>query len=278
MSLYALRQQITDVIEGVVPGSPQSKGLPTGIAALDSLLPANGIPRGRLTELLGTQGSGRTSVLRRVVQAVVNDGLWVAFIDAGRTLAPGDWAHIGRENTLWIVRPPSGDVNRGAWCADVLLRSGAFALVVLDGAAVLTRSIAVRLSRLARDSNSAFIVTGDDRSATMLGGPLRLRVRAHLPAHVPAHVSAHVSAHVPAHVPAQPMRLRQESDPPSITRRPRYRKTKRFSISVEKGGSPRLVEVSCAIEVESRLCTHPEVPDRRGVARRTRGKWGTGVG
>jgi hypothetical protein len=230
-------------------GEVQTGGLPTGIADLDSLLPSSGIPRGRLTELLGVRGVGRTTLLRRIVRNVVNAGFWVAYIDATRTLAPAQWAGIGRGDRLWVVRPPAGDNARGAWCADVLLRSGAFALVVLDGAPVLNRSIAVRLSRLARDSNSAFVVTGDERSATMLGGALRLRLRRTTP------------------------RMRG--------RRRRWRgalaRDRWFSIAIEKGGSPRSVEVCCAVGVESRLCTYPEIPDRRGVARRTRGKWGTTV-
>jgi hypothetical protein len=243
MSIQSLRQQIIDVVQGVTAEAPPA-GLPTGITGLDSLLPSNGIPRGRITELLGERGAGRTTLLRRIVGQVVRSGLWVAYIDATRTLAPAHWAHIGSRNMLWVVRPPPGDAGRGAWCADVLLRSGAFALVVLDGAPVLNRSIAVRLSRLARDSNSAFIVTGDERNATMLGGSLRLRLK----------------------------RIA-----PRIRNRKRRVRDRWFSIAVEKGGSPRIVEVCCAIGVEGRLCTHPEVPDRRGVARARRGKWGTTV-
>ncbi len=48
-------------------------------------------------------------------------------------------------------------------------------------------------------------------------------------------------------------------------------------ITVEKGGSLGLVEVSCDIGVARRLCTHPEVPDRRGVARRGGGRGAAGV-
>jgi hypothetical protein len=250
MSLKALRQQIQQVIEGVTPGEAHPVGLPTGIPALNAMLPSNGIPRGRLTELLGTQGAGRTTLLKRIVQTVINNGLWVAYIDASRTLAPESWAHIGRHNTLWVVRPPHGDAKRGAWCADILLRSGAFALVVLDGAPTLTRSIAVRLSRLAHDSNAAFIVTSDERSATMLGGAVRLRLK-------------------PLH-PVRPTR-RRTRDATVVYEAAR----KRFAICMEKGGNPKTVEVSCAIAVESRLCTYTAIPDRRGVARGTRGKWGS---
>jgi hypothetical protein len=260
MSLNILRQQISEV-EGVAGGQNQPGGLPTGVSELDDILPSNGIPRGRLTELLGTRGAGRTTLLRRIVQSVVSSGLWVAYIDASRTLAPQFWAHRGSKNILWVVRPPPADAKRGAWCADVLLRSGAFALVVLDGAPTLTRPIAVRLSRLARDSNSAFIVTSDERSAALMGGALRLRLRA---LREPRTQGAHPRR-------TQGTRETRGTHTTPALRRARER---RFLIEMEKGGSPKHVEVSCAIEVESRLCAHPAVPDRRGVARGTRGKWG----
>src|SRR6185312_15055428 len=47
--------------------------------------------------------------------------------------------------------------------------------------------------------------------------------------------------------------------------------TRTLKIVVEKGGSHRTVEVSCAIGVARRLCAHSQVPDRRGVARRASG-------
>ena len=62
---------------------------------------------------------------------------WVAYVDAQRTLDPRDWAHLGDAEGVWMIRPR--DATRAAWCADVLLRSGAFALVVLDGAPALTQ-------------------------------------------------------------------------------------------------------------------------------------------
>ena len=65
------------------------------------------------------------------------DGEWVAYIDASRTLAPRDWAQLG-DGTLWVVRPP--EAVKAAWCADVLLRSAAFSLVVLDSAPPISRA------------------------------------------------------------------------------------------------------------------------------------------
>ena len=101
--------------------------LPTGIPELDALLIGRGVPRGRLTEVVGARGSGKTSVLRQLVGTTAARGLWVAYIDAARTLAPRDWAHVegvgGKEPSVWMVRPNTP--GKGAWCADILLRSAA---------------------------------------------------------------------------------------------------------------------------------------------------------
>jgi hypothetical protein len=198
---------------------PDRAPLPTGLAELDALLVNHGIPRGRLTEITGAKGSGRTSMLRTLVTAVATGGRWVAYIDAARTLAPRDWAHVGSERApLWIIRPTTS--ARAPWCADLLLRSGAFALVVMDGAPPLARVIAVRLTRLARDVGAAFVVTGE-HGGDATGSSVRIRVT---------------------------------------------RSNRTTTITLEKGGKRRTLEVSYGRAVARRLCTHPEVPDRRGVA------------
>ena len=216
------------------PPLPVAPGLPTGLDALDAALASEGLPRGRLTEVVGA--TGKLTLLRQVVDAAVARGEWVAYIDASRTLAPRDWAHLAHVEGVSIVRPPSPAT--AAWCADVLLRSAAFALVVLDSAPPISRAVAVRLTGLARESNAAFVVVGDGRGATTnptkLGGAVRLRVS---------------------------------------------RRRQRLRIAIEKGAGvgrinrlQQVVEVCCANGVARRLCTHPEVPDRRGAARAAAGK------
>jgi protein ImuA len=254
MSLALLRQQLAEVVEATRPGTP---GLATGIAALDAALPNGGLPRGRLTEMVGAPGSGKTTLVHRIVARAVADGWWVAYVDATRTLAPRDWADIGRERReacgasggvrraadegLWIVRPD--EPARGAWCADVLLRSGAFALVVLDGAPVLARSVAVRLTRLAREADAAFLVLGDDAKASELAGSLRLRVA------------------------RQALKRRGTGDVAASA-------LQRITVVIEKGGPYQTInagEADRGIAVARRVRTHPEVPDRRGVARQQGG-------
>ncbi|MEP7086322.1 MAG: ATPase domain-containing protein [Gemmatimonadota bacterium] len=219
-SVRELKLQLGAIQESV---RPDRAPLPTGIAELDALLVDRGIPRGRLTEITGASGSGRTSMLRTLVTAAASGGRWVAYIDATRTLAPRDWAHVGSERApLWIIRPTNA--ARATWCADLLLRSGAFSLVVMDGAPPLARVLGVRLTRLARDVGAAFVVTGE-RGGDATGSSVRIR-------------------------------LTQSN----------ARSERTTTLTLEKGGKRRTIEVSYGRAVARRLCAHPEVPDRRGVA------------
>jgi recombination protein RecA len=236
---------IAELVKLLPPPPPPTPALPTGVAALDAVLVGGGLPRGRLTEIVGPTGSGKTTLTRAIVESTVAAHGWVAYVDAQRTLDARDWVHLGDAEGVWIIRPR--DAGRAAWCADVLLRSGAFALVVLDGAPVLTKSAAVRLTRLARESNAAFVVLGERTGgASQLGGAVRLLVERMTPG----------KRRHPPPTPHHPSGGEWvESAPRTI------------AVRVEKGGTLRTVEVRCAIGVARRLCTHPEVPDRRGVAR-----------
>jgi len=244
-SSSALRAEAVESLRALLPQPlPTAPGLPTGLDALDGALASGGFPRGRLTEVVGA--SGTLTLLRHVVQTAVERGDWVAYIDASRTLSPRDWSGLD-DRRLWIVRPP--EATHGAWCADVLLRSAAFSLVVLDSAPPVTRAIAVRLMGLARDSNAAFVVVGAG-DTTKLGGAVRL------------------------HVHRRRQRLRIE-----IQKGFRVQGTDRVqgaAFRVQGGGKySSMVEINCVIGVARRLCSYPEVPDRRGVAR-TSGKRGRG--
>ncbi|HUQ45921.1 MAG TPA: ATPase domain-containing protein [Gemmatimonadaceae bacterium] len=234
---------LAELVQLLPPPAPTAPAIPTGIAALDAAL-NGGLPRGRLTEMVGSTGSGKTTLARAVVEATVAGHGWVAYVDAQRTLDARDWVHLGDAEGVWMIRPH--DATRAAWCADILLRSGAFALVVLDGAPTLTKPAAVRLTRLARDSDAALVILGDRAgAASQLGSAVRLVVE-------------HAT-------PGNRRSRRADAGQGSSTAKSTMRT---IAVRIEKGGTLRTVEVSCAVAVARRLCTHPEVPDRRGVERR----------
>lgn len=246
LPLDALRARLATVAAPVAEGS----ALPTGIAPLDRVLRGGGLPRGRVTELVGARSSGRTTMLRRLVAETAERGLWVAYVDAGRTLAARDWARVRGEggDEVWMIRPPSA--SRAAWCADVLLRSGAFGLVVLDGAPRLRAPVAVRLGRLARETGTALLVTADAEGGAGGGG---------------------AEAALPAAVRLRVARLPARRGAPGGMEGPALVERRRIAITVEKGGLRRKVEVCYDIGLASRLCAHPEVGDRRGGGGRGRG-------
>src|SRR5688572_1420076 len=170
MSVSALRQQLAAILPP--PRAGDATAIPTGIEALDRALSDGGVPSGRLTEIQGARGSGRTTLVRHLVTTAVEARRWTAVIDGSRTLAPREWAEAGASGRLWVIRPHGAD--RSAWCADILLRSGAFSLVVLDGAPPLSRQVVVRLTRLAKEHDVALVVVGD---TPVIGSAVRLRLK-----------------------------------------------------------------------------------------------------
>ena len=248
------------------PPPPTITVLPTGLAALDAVLLGRGVPKGRLTEIVGLLGSGRTTLARRLVAAAVEQGLRAAYVDAGRTLDPRGWAPLAEDPVrgagVLVVRPK--DRGRGAWCADVLLRSGAFGLVVLDGAPPLSRQVTVRLTRLARDAGAALVVVGDEtgRGATGIPGALRLHTQG-------MHERKRAVRSAMSRTRDSGAGSGRRRDPATGERaeKEEEEETSSFVVTVEKGGASQRVEVSGAIGWTRRLCAHSEVPDRRGVAR-----------
>jgi len=155
---------------------PRGRGavVSTGIEALDALLPDRGLPRGRAIEWTGSRSCGKTAVLGATLRRFRAEGESAALIDASRTLYAPDWVDLKRgEGRFWVVRPRRAE--EAVWCADLLLRSGAFGIVVLDvseGAAALRRGASVRLQRLAEEAGSVFVTLGEVPVAA-----LRLRFR-----------------------------------------------------------------------------------------------------
>jgi hypothetical protein len=262
MSVSALRQQLAALLPP--PRASDAVAIPTGIEALDRALSDGGVPSGRLTEIQGARGSGRTTLVRHLVMTAIEARRWVAIIDGSRTLAPREWAEAGSSGRLWVIRPPGAD--RSAWCADILLRSGAFSLVVLDGAPPISRQVAVRLTRLAKEHDVALIVVGD---TPVIGSAVRLRVqRQKATGHRPQATGEVRGQRSEVRTGTNDSRFPIPDSHGAESRVTSHES--QITIRIDKGGTQHAVEVSCAIEVARRLRAHSEVPDRRGVATRNR--------
>jgi recombination protein RecA len=108
----------------------------TGSIALDVALGVGGIPRGRVIEVFGPEGSGKTTVTLHMIAEAQRGGGIAAFIDAEHALDP-TYAHALGVNIdeLLVSQPDSGE--QALEIADMLVRSGSLDLVVIDSVAAL---------------------------------------------------------------------------------------------------------------------------------------------
>jgi recombination protein RecA len=110
--------------------------IPTGSLALDIALGIGGIPRGRIVEVYGPEGSGKTTVCLHVIAEAQAKGGITAFIDAEHALDPTYARALGVNiDQLLVSQPDSGE--QALEIADLLVRSGAVDLVVIDSVAAL---------------------------------------------------------------------------------------------------------------------------------------------
>ena len=110
--------------------------IPTGSLALDLALGVGGVPRGRVTEIYGSEGSGKTTLCQHVVAEAQRMGGVAAFIDMEHALDPVYAATCGVDvDELYISQPDTGE--QALEIAEALVRSGAVDVVVLDSVAAL---------------------------------------------------------------------------------------------------------------------------------------------
>jgi len=110
--------------------------IPTGSLALDAALGVGGMPRGRIVEIYGPEASGKTTLALHVIASAQRGGGEAAFVDAEHALDPAYARKLGvnLENLL-ISQPDSGE--QALEITDVLVRSGALDVVVVDSVAAL---------------------------------------------------------------------------------------------------------------------------------------------
>ncbi len=113
------------------------EAIPTGSVALDNALGIGGVPRGRIVEIYGPESSGKTTLSLEILAEAQAMGGVVAFIDAEHALDPGYAARIGVDiDEVLISQPDTGE--QALEICDMLVRSGAIDVVVVDSVAALT--------------------------------------------------------------------------------------------------------------------------------------------
>ena len=117
--------------------SLEVEAIPTGSIALDIALGIGGVPRGRIIEIYGPESSGKTTLSLEILAEAQAMGGIVAFIDAEHALDPGYAARIGVDiDEVLISQPDTGE--QALEICDMLVRSGAIDVVVVDSVAALT--------------------------------------------------------------------------------------------------------------------------------------------
>ncbi|MEU3162803.1 recombinase RecA [Streptosporangium sp. NPDC006930] len=110
--------------------------IPTGSIALDVALGIGGFPRGRIVEVYGPESSGKTTVALHAVANAQRGGGIAAFIDAEHALDPEYAQKLGVDtDALLVSQPDTGE--QALEIADMLIRSGAVDLLVIDSVAAL---------------------------------------------------------------------------------------------------------------------------------------------
>lgn len=111
--------------------------IPSGILPLDVALGIGGLPKGRIVEIFGPEGSGKTTLALHAISEAQKNGGVAAFIDAEHALDPRLAAAIGVDiQSLYVAQPDSGE--QALYVLDTLVRSSAVDLVVVDSVAALT--------------------------------------------------------------------------------------------------------------------------------------------
>jgi len=110
--------------------------IPTGSLALDAALGIGGVPRGRIIEIYGPESSGKTTLALQIVAEAQAAGGIAAFIDAEHALDPSYAARLGVDiDEILISQPDTGE--QALEICDMLVRSGAIDVIVIDSVAAL---------------------------------------------------------------------------------------------------------------------------------------------
>ncbi len=167
--------------------------IPTGALSLDIALGVGGVPRGRVTEIYGPDGAGKTTLAQHIVAEAQKLGGVAAYIDMEHALDPAYAAACGVDvENLYISQPDTGE--QALEIAEALVRSGAVDVIVIDSVAALVPRAEIegemgdshpglqarlmsqalrKLSGAIKQSNTAMIFTNQlrEKIGVMFGNP-----------------------------------------------------------------------------------------------------------
>jgi len=116
---------------------PNVEAISTGSLGLDVALGIGGLPRGRVVEIYGPESSGKTTLTLHVIAEMQKAGGTAAFVDAEHALDPEYAGKLGVDvDELLVSQPDTGE--QALEITDMLVRSGAVDIVVIDSVAALT--------------------------------------------------------------------------------------------------------------------------------------------
>ena len=116
---------------------PDIEAISTGSIGLDVALGIGGLPKGRVVEIYGPESSGKTTLTLQVIAEAQKVGGTAAFIDAEHALDPGYAEKLGvNVDELLVSQPDTGE--QALEITDMLVRSGAVDIIVIDSVAALT--------------------------------------------------------------------------------------------------------------------------------------------
>lgn len=238
-SIAALRLELEHRFREAIPDARPLEGeaIGTGIAALDALLPDGGLRPGESALVDAREGAGLTSLLSSWARTASLAGETVAVLDATDEASPHAFVEPeGGRAAIWTILPRPAEAYPAL---DVLLRSGAFGLLVVRGAPPALRDVGSRLQALARDRRCRLIFCGHAPMRPTVRMSLRLRGIEWLEAPVGAMPRAR---RIEASVDARTVELvLDRSDGTRMRLRPRVadRRTSRGASSLERSGSGR---------------------------------------
>lgn len=118
-------------------GIVKCEAISTGCLALDVALGVGGVPKGRITEIYGPEGGGKTTLALHVLAHAQKNGDTAAFIDAEHAVDPNYATNIGVDwPKCYVSQPDSGEQALGI--IDKLVESGEIDIIVVDSVAALT--------------------------------------------------------------------------------------------------------------------------------------------